>query len=164
MTSAKPLHVSIVVGRTSHPQAVIDDLWRRVEAAVDQRASRVTGTAVYASDGGPAVTVRDDRLDVLPLTKLRGGSFAAVLSHAAGKSGPVGVVGRLIRDNVESRRLAGALDRDAELQKIFQASDIVVAADVTADRSVWKLRKRTEAELVHGPTAMLHALREAVRG
>lgn len=163
MTPDKPLHLSIVVGRSSHPQAVIDDLWKRVVATVDQGASLVTGTAVYASDGGPAVTAHDERLDILPLAKLRSGRFAALLSVAAGKPGPVGVAGRLVRDNVESRRLARTLGRHAELQKIFLASDIVVAADITADRSVWKLRKRTGAELVHGPAAMLHVLRQSVR-
>jgi hypothetical protein len=163
VTSAKPLHLSIIVGRSSHPQAVIDDLWNRAVAAVGQEAGHVTGTAVYAYDGDPNVTVADDRLSVVPLAKHRGGRFASLVSAAATKPGPVGVAGRLLRDNLESRGLARALAGRADLQAEFRSSNVVVAADLTADRSVWQLRNHTGAGLVHGPIAMLHALRQTVR-
>ena len=163
MTSAKPLHVSIVVGRSSHPQAVIDDLWNRALGAVGQQAGQMTGTAVYAYDGAPTVTAGDHRLTVVPLAKPRGGRFAPLVSAAAGKPGPVGVAGRLLRDNLESRGLARTLAGRADLQEKFRSSDVVVAADLTADRSVWHLRNSTGAGLVHGPIAMLHALRESLR-
>lgn len=163
MTSAKPLHVSIVVGRSSHPQAVIDDLWNRAVGAVGRQASQITGTAVYAHDGDPSVTAGDDRLTVVPLAKPRGRPLALLASAAAGKPGPVGVAGRLLRDNLESRSLARTLAGRADLQAQFRSSDVVVAADLTADRSVWHLRNSTGAGLVHGPIAMLHALRESLR-
>jgi hypothetical protein len=163
VTSAKPLHVSIVVGRSSHPQAVIDDLWNRALGAVGQQAGQMTGTAVYAYDGDPTVTAGDHHLTVVPLAKPRGGRFASLLSAAAGKPGPVGVAGRLLRDNLESRGLARTLAGRADLQEKFRSSDVVVAADLTADRSVWQLRNSTDAGLVHGPLAMLHALREPLR-
>ena len=163
MTSAKPLHVSIVVGRSSHPQAVIDDLWNRAVGAAGQHAGRMTGTAVYAYDGTPAVTAGDGRLTVVPLARPRAGRFALLLSAAAGKPGPLGVAGRLLRDNLESRGLARTLAGRADLQENLRSSDVVVAADLTADRSVWQLRNNTGASLVHGPMAMLHALRETLR-
>ncbi|MFF2315680.1 hypothetical protein ACFVTE_05355 [Arthrobacter sp. NPDC058097] len=163
MTSAKPLHVSIVVGRSSHPQAVIDDLWSRAVGAVGQQAGQMTGTAVYAHNGDATVTAGDDRLTVVPLAKPRGGRLGSLVSAAAGKPGPVGVAGRLLRDNFESRSLARTLAGRADLQEKFRRSDVVVAADLTADRSVWQLRNKTGAGLVHGPIAMLHALRETLR-
>ena len=163
MTSGKPLHLSIVVGRSSHPEVVIDDLWNRAVGAWGQHAGKITGTAVYAYDGDPTVTVGDNRLTVVPLTQPSGGPVASLLTAAAGKPGPIGVTGRLIRDNLESRRLARTLGRRTDLQEIFRASDVVVAADLTADRSVWELRKHTGAGLVHGPIAMLHVLRHLAR-
>jgi hypothetical protein len=163
VTSAKPLHVSIVVGRSSHPQAVIDDLWNRAVGAVGQQASQMTGTAVFVYDGEATVTAGDDRLSVVPLAKPRGGRLTSLVSAAAAKPGPVGVAGRLLRDNFESRGLARTLAGRVDLQEKFRNSDVVVAADLTADRSVWQLRNNTRAGLVHGPIAMLHALRETLR-
>jgi len=163
MTSAKPLHLSIVVGRSSHPQAVIDDLWRRAVEVVGEQAGQMTGTAVYAYVGSPTVTAGDDRLSVVPLAKPRGGRVTSLVSAAAGKPGPVGVAGRLLRDNFESRALARTLAGRVDLQEKFRSSDVVVAADLTADRSVWLLRNSTRAGLVHGPIAMLDALRETLR-
>jgi hypothetical protein len=162
VTSVKPLHVCIVVGRSAHPQAVIDDLWKRASGAQGE-SGQITGTAVYASGGGPSVIVQDDRLSVAPLEKPGGSVFIAPATAAAGKPGPVGVIGRLLRDNFESRRLARTLAGRADLQEAFRGSDIVVAADLIADRAVWQLRNQTDAVLVHGPVAMVHALRQLVR-
>jgi hypothetical protein len=163
VTAAKPLHLSIVVGRSTHPQAVIDDLWKRALGTLGQETGPVTGTAVYAFDGEPTVTVPDDRLSVVPLAKPRAGRLTRLAAAAATKPGPAGVIGRLFRDNLESRALAKALAARADLQAQFRRSDVVVAADLTADRSVWQLRNSTGAGLVHGPIAMLHALRETLR-
>jgi hypothetical protein len=66
-------------------------------------------------------------------------------------------------DNLESRSVARAVAGRPNLQETFRRSDIIVAADLTADRSVWQLQKVTEARLVHGPVAMLHVLRQLVR-
>ncbi|CAH0143127.1 hypothetical protein SRABI83_00524 [Arthrobacter sp. Bi83] len=162
MKPARPIYLSIVVGRSSHPQAVIDDLWKRAVGAVGHDAGPVTGTAVYTVDGEKTVTVLDDRLSVVALPIAGGGRVSSLVSAAAGKPGPVGVAGRLFRDNLESRRLARSLAGRADLQERLRGSDVVVAADLTADRVVWQLRKRTDAELVHGPIAMLHALRQSV--
>lgn len=161
MTSDKALHLTFVVGRTKHPQSVIDDLWKRASGVVE--AAAVEGTAVYMDDGGSTVTIGDSRLSVVALAKPRPGPFTALLSSATRKSGPVGIAGRLLTDNLESRRVARAVAGRSDLQEAFRKSDIIVAADLTADRSVWQLQKLTDARLVHGPVAMLHALRQIVR-
>lgn len=161
MTSVKALHLTFVVGRTKHPQSVIDDLWNRALGASE--AVPVEGTAVYIDDGGSRVTIGDNRLRVVALAKPRSGRITALLSSAARKPGPVGIAGRLLVDNLDSRRAARAVAGRANLQETFRRSDIIVAADLTADRSVWQLQKLTDARLVHGPVAMLHVLRQAVR-
>jgi hypothetical protein len=164
MTGGKSLHISILVGRGAHPQAVIDDLWNRAASAVGESGGRISGTAVYTHDGEPAVTAADDRVNVVALQNPRAGRFATITSALASRPGPVGVVARLLRDNLESRRLARMVAGRADLMDTFRESDVVVAADLTADRSVWQLRNRTAAGLVHGPVAMLHVLRDATRG
>jgi hypothetical protein len=163
MTEQKPLHLSILVGRGAHPQAVMDDLWTRAAALADQNGYQMTGTVVYTHDDGPPVTPTDERVKVVTLAKSPAGRVTSLLSDAAGKPGPVGIAGRLARDNMESRRLAGAVARRKDLRDTLCGSDIVVAADLIADRAVWQLRKRTDADLVHGPIAMLHVLRRMVR-
>ncbi|WP_104136324.1 hypothetical protein [Arthrobacter sp. ZGTC131] len=161
MRDGKSLHISILVGRSAHPQAVIDDLWNRAAAAVGDAGGHISGTAVYTHDGETTVTPADDRVSVVALPKPRAGRLTSLVSALASKAGPVGVVARLVRDNLESRRLARTMAGRADLVETFSASDVVVAADITADRSVWQLRNRTAAGLVHGPVAMLHALRNA---
>lgn len=160
MTEQKPLHLSILIGRSAHPQAVVDDLWTRATGFANENGYRVTGTVVYSYDDGPSVTPVDERVKVVALAKSRTGRVTSLLSNAAGKPGPIGIAGRLARDNMESRRLAAAVARRRDLVDALCGSDIVVAADLTADRAVWQLRKRTDAELVHGPIAMLHVLRQ----
>lgn len=161
MTSVKALHVTFVVGRTKHPQSVIDDLWNRTLGATE--AVPVEGTAVYMDDGGSRVTIDDNRLSIVALAKPRPRPVSALLSAAAGRPGPVGIAGRLLMGNLDSRRVARAVAGRPNLQETFRKSDIVVAADLTADRSVWQLQKLTDARLVHGPVAMLHVLRQLVR-
>lgn len=163
MTAATPLHLCIVVGRSSHPQAVIEDLWKRAVEAMGRHATELTGTAVYEANGGPEVSVPDQRLKVVALAERHGGRVDSLMSAFAEQPGPVGIAGRLLRDNLESRRLARVLSCRADLQDRFRRSDVVVAADLTADRSVWQLRNHTRAELAHGPAAMLHALRQFAR-
>ena len=161
MTPVKALHLTFIVGRTKHPQSVIDDLWKRALGALE--AVPVEGTAVYIDDGGSRLTIGDSRLSVVALAKPRSGRITALLSSAARKPGPVGIAGRLLTDNLDSRRVARAVAGRWNLQETFRKSDIIVAADLTADRSVWHLQKLTDARLVHGPVAMLHVLRQIVR-
>lgn len=159
----EPLHISILVGRAAHPQAVIDDLWNRAAATAGEAGGVITGTAVYTPDGGSTVRSADERVSVVSLAKPGSSRVFNLVSGATAKSGVLGVAARLLRDNLESRRLARAIAGRADVIRTFCASDVVVAADLTADRAVWQLRNRTGASLVHGPMAMLHALRQAVR-
>ncbi|XAS66174.1 hypothetical protein V3C33_11735 [Micrococcaceae bacterium Sec5.7] len=91
------------------------------------------------------------------------GHIASLAASVAGRPGPLGAAGRLLRDNLGSRRLAKTVAKRKELVEVFCSSAVVVAADLTADRAVWQLRNRTGAELVHGPIAMLHAIRQTIR-
>lgn len=163
MTKQKPLHLSILIGRGAHPLAVMEDLWSRATDLADQNGCHLTGTVVYKQHDGPPISAVDERLKVVALGKSRAGRVTSLFSEAARRPGPVGIAGRLARDNLESRQLAAAVARRKDLLDTLCGSDIVVAADLIADRSAWQLRKRTDAELVHGPIAMLHVLRQIAR-
>ena len=99
MTGQKPLHLSILVGRGAHPQAVMDDLWSRATALADHNGYQMTGTVVYTYDDGPQVTPADERVKVVTLEKSPAGRVISLLADAARKPGPVGIAGRLARDN-----------------------------------------------------------------
>jgi hypothetical protein len=156
----KLLDVSILIGRSTHAQAVIDDLWLRASNHVTQDGRRLSGTVVYVDDGRSEVTASGAGLNVIALKVSRGGLCAQIWSALAEKGGPAGAAGRLVRDNLASRRLAKAIGQWPDIAATLCNSDIVVAADLIADRSVWRLRKRTPAHLVHGPIAMVHVLRQ----
>lgn len=159
MNQAKPLHISILVGRTGHPQAVIDDLWSRATRAADPAAWQVTGTAVQLCED-PAEPPRPvEGMQVVQIIAGDNMRLGAVLDALATRSGPIGMVGRLVRENVKSRQVARTLARHRDLLATFETSDVVVSADASADRAIWRLRKRTGAQLVHGPSAMVHAIR-----
>lgn len=159
--SLRTLEIAFVVGRGTHPQAVIDDLWNRAKGAVDQAEWRVIGTAAYVGVDVPVVTPTGEGLQVLALGGTSGGRIAQMCAILARKPGPLGVAGRLLRDNLESRRLARAVSRSKHLAEVFRRCTVVVSADLAANRTVWALRHRTNAALVHGPMAMQHAIRKA---
>lgn len=163
MTNKKCLEISVLVGRSAHPQAVIDDLWKRAVSVVDQERWQVTGTAVYVQDGSVTATSPDEGLSLVPLQAPREGLIAKLSSSVSSKPGPVGAAARLAQDNLASRRLAKAVANRKDLVDAFCGSAVVVAADLIADRAVWQLRSQTTAELVHGPVAMLHGLRQIAR-
>lgn len=164
MTRTKRLNVSIVVGQLSHAQAVIDDLVQRATGA-DVSAAWTVNVSVFQLDSGP----RDGRqagdqpqiVGIQPENPFWGLSR---IGRLAGVPGPVGVVGRLVRDNLESRRVATAVFRRPDVLASLRGSAVVVAADPSANRAVWQLRRLTGAHLVHGPAAMLHAIRLAAQG
>lgn len=163
MTNKKCLRISLLVGRSAHPQAVIDDLWKRVVGLVDQKRWQLEGTAVYLQDGRVTVTSPDDGLSLVPLEAPREELVAKLSSSVSSKPGPVGAAARLAQDNLASRRLARAVAHRKDLVETLRGSAVVVAADLIADRAVWQLRNQTDAELVHGPVAMLHVLRQLDR-
>lgn len=163
MTNKKCLEISILVGRSAHPQAVIDDLWKRAVSVVDQGKWKITGTAVYLQADSAGVTSPDDGLSLVALPAPHEGPVAKLSSSVSIKPGPVGAAARLAQDNLASRRLAKTVASRKDLVEGFRGSAVVVAADLIADRAVWQLRNQTDAELVHGPVAMVHALRQLVR-
>ncbi|WP_144671006.1 hypothetical protein [Arthrobacter sp. U41] len=153
------LRLGIVVGRSPHPQATLDNLWSRALESVEPTERQLSVTAAYVAGAGPAVVRSAPGLELVPLVPAGPGRLESVLSALSRKGGPLGIAGRLARDNWESRQLAKAVARSAGLQTALLAADVVVAADVAANRAVWQLRCRTAAPLVHGPIAMMHALR-----
>ncbi|WP_170133061.1 hypothetical protein [Arthrobacter livingstonensis] len=158
MSAPHQLRVGILVGQVSHPQAVIDDLWHRATGAAPagwQVQVEVVHVGTRPDSAQPAGGVQGI-VQLQPPTPFRG---SARLSALAGGQGPAGVVGRLVRDNLESRRVAVTLARRKDLVASLRGSAVVVAADPSADRAVWQLRKLTGAHLVHGPAAMVHAIK-----
>lgn len=161
---AKPLNISIVAGRVSHPEAVFDDLASRAQDAVDPAEWQVCLTIVHVDDGS-SVRERDvPGAKMVPLAAAGNGPVAPLFQTIAGKPGLVGVLGRLVRDNLESRTVAKSVVRRNDLLGVFQSSAVVVSADPSADRLVWGLRRKTGAHLVHGPIAMLHAINVLTKG
>lgn len=159
----RPLLVSIVVGRVGHGQSVIDDLRNRVEASVDPSDWEVEFIAVCV--GGYFPRHEESPVDwQVRLPADTGGILDAGFRRLAVKPGPVGAVGRLVRDNLESRRVASVLSRNSELLNKIRHSAVVVSADPSTSRVVWQLRKSTSAHLVYGPAAMLHAIRLVTQG
>jgi tartrate dehydratase beta subunit/fumarate hydratase class I family protein len=153
------LRLGIVVGRSPHPQATLDDLWGRAVESMKPREAQLSGTALFVADGGPAPVSPSPRLELVPLAPAGSERLDAFIGALARKGGPLGVAGRLARDNRESRLLARSIAGRAELQSVLVDADVVVAADVSANRAVWELRRRTSASLVRGPIAMMHVLR-----
>lgn len=164
MTATGTVRVAIVLGRNAHPQATLDDLWARARDAVEPAGLQLSGTALVLAGAGSLPT-GGGTLQVLPVPPATPGRLGAAVGNAvdtaARKGGPLGIAGRLVRDNLESRRLSRSVARRGELQAALLGADVVVAADVAANRAVWRLRRRTAAPLVHGPVAMMHALRRA---
>ncbi|NUU31089.1 hypothetical protein [Arthrobacter sp. C9C5] len=159
MNQTRDLRLGIVLGCSPHPQATLEDLWSRASDAAEPAGFRLSGTAFYVADRGQVPVSPDSALELVPLPPVGPGRLDAAIGAVARKGGPLGVAGRLARDNRESRVLARSIAGRAELQAALLAADVVVAADVSANRAVWQLRRRTPAPLVHGPIAMMHALR-----
>lgn len=163
MNQPKPLAISFLLDGGSHPQAVIDDLWNRARGAIDPERWTLTGTAAYVAGPGTVLTAPGGDLALVAIAGVETGRIGSLLSSAAAKPGPAGVMGRLLQANLRSRQVARAVARRPDLAGVFAGSAVVVSAHVSADRAVWRLRKRTTAELVHGPVAMVHALRQLGR-
>ncbi|MDO5751479.1 hypothetical protein, partial [Arthrobacter sp.] len=75
----------------------------------------------------------------------------------------MGILARLLRYNVDSRRIARAFEADKILRAEVCGVDIIVAADPEADRALWNMRRKTGAQLLHGPFAMTNALAALAR-
>ncbi|PYI39815.1 hypothetical protein CVS30_03915 [Arthrobacter psychrolactophilus] len=155
----KILNISIVAGQTQHPEAVFNDLCSRARGVIDSSAWTLALTIVHVSDGSEHIQVDESDTTLASLSAAQQGKAASVCALLAGKPGPVGILGRLLQDNLESRRVARSLINNKSLMAQLRSSAVVVSADPSAIRSVWGLRKQTGAHLVHGPIAMVHAIK-----
>lgn len=162
MSEQKTLNVSFLVSAGPHNQAVIEDLWSRAARIVDAAGWQLRGTAAYLGAPGSVTQIQDGTLKLVAINAPSTGKLSTFAASASTKPGPVGVAGRLLRDNLRSREVAHVVAQRKELLAALVASDVVVSGEVSADRAVWKLRKQTKAELVHGPVAMAHSLRKLV--
>ncbi|RAN79308.1 hypothetical protein B5P43_15460 [Bacillus sp. SRB_336] len=157
------LRLGIMVGNVAHPQTVIDGLWTQATGALGTPGPQLVAVAVYVDDGGPGVVLPRPGLSVVALDLKPAGRLAGGTVLLAARKGAIGVAGRLLRDNLQSRRVARALAAHAQARRALSDADVVVSSDPAADRAVWLLRKRSQAQLMHGPVAMMHALRQLQR-
>ncbi len=159
MMAPKILNISIVAGQTPHPEAVVNDLCTRARGAVDASKWTLALNIIHVSDDSESIQVDESDTALLTLNAAPKGKIAVFCELLAGKPGPVGVLGRLLQDNLESRSVARSLVRDKTHLKQLRGSAVVVSADPSAIRTVWGLRRQTGAHLVHGPIAMVHAIK-----
>lgn len=160
----EPINLAILLGRSERPDMAIDELWRRAQSAVAEYGVPIRCVAVYPHP--PHETARPNirDVDVVELKVAALGRIGKLMSSLAVKPGLLGIVGRLAKYNLASRRVARALEADRRLIDIFCRADVIVSADPEADRAVWLLRQRTNARLMHGPFAMANALSEVAKG
>lgn len=164
MTSRPPVQLGIVLGRSTHPQTVIDDLWRQANNCVAGFNRPLNAVVVYVDDGGQAAVPPSRAVAVVPLRLAAAGKLSAMADSLGRSKGVPGIMGRLLTENLYSRRVARALKTHADTERRLCSSDVIVSADPAADRSVWRLRTRSSAKLMHGPFAMISALRDQSPG
>lgn len=157
---SKVIQLSIVLGRTHRPDIAIADFWQRARSAVEGLAVSIDCTAIYVADSDRGEEISHDGLKVVRLDISDNGRLSNFADRSVTKAGPLGVLARLAAYNLASRAVAHAVAADAELATAICTSDVIVAADPEADRAIWKLRRRTDAKLLHGPFAMANALAE----
>lgn len=158
------VQLAIVLGLASHPQTVIDDYWGQAQNCFVGSTQQLRAVVVYVDDGKAAVIPSNDRIVTVAIRVAPGGRPAAVVQALGRCRGALGAIGRLLTDNLRSRRVAKAVAQHSDLRRALCASDVVVAADPAADRAVWQFRNQTSALLMHGPFAMVSALRRRVAG
>lgn len=163
MTGETDVKLGMMLGLVSHPQTVIDDLWAQAQAALGGEAGRLRAVVVYISDGEHHVVPRSTSMQLVCLQARPQGALASMAQKLSTQASVAGIIGRLLRDNLHSRRVAKALAAHAEGRALLCGSDVVVSADPVADRAVWQLRNTTAAQLMHGPFAMMGALRKTIK-
>lgn len=164
MTQPQKIQLGIVLGRSARPQTVIEDLWRQAESCVSGLNRPLTAVVVYVDDGAQHPVPPGPEVTLVPLRLSATGKFSAMAGAVGRSKGIPGIVGRLLTENFYSRRVARALKVHPETERQLCSADVIVSADPAADRSVWRLRNRSSAKLMHGPYAMVNALRDQTLG
>ncbi|WP_434993721.1 glycosyltransferase [Arthrobacter sp. Ld5] len=148
-TPAVTRAVKVLVVMDEGSKEVLDDLRARA-ATIDGVTLSLTA---FAADG---IRMGGEGHDLL---LARPGQAERQAQRLASARGPAGVAGRLLRDNLRSRRLARSVLKDSLFMSELPTADVVLAADAGATRAVWQLRSRTGADLVRGTLALAHVLR-----
>lgn len=159
----KAIHLSILLGGAHRPDIAIDDFWQQAQSAVAASAVPIECMAIYVSSSDPGEEIARDGVNVVRLDISDNGQLNNFIDGWTTRSGPLGVLARLAKTNLASRKVARAVAANPELTVLMCASDVIVAADPEADRAIWKLRRRTDARLLHGPFAMANALAEVAQ-
>lgn len=157
------IKLAVLLGHGERAGTAIDELWRRAQSAVeayDVRLSCVAGYSQMPHETQNIVRSGIESFGIMIPAYGRLDGFADLLTT---KSGPFGIMGRLARYNLRSRRLGRALQSDPKIKDIYCSADVIVSADPEADRAVWMLRRSTTARLMHGPFAMANALSEVAK-
>ena len=157
------IQLAILLGRGERADMAIAELWRSAQTAVAEYDVPVLCVAGYAQLAHEADTLSHTDVEVVGLKVPPAGRLGALVDSLASKQGPLGIMGRLAKYNLASRRVAHALKANSRLMDRFCNADVIVAADPEADRAVWGLRGKTDARLMHGPFAMANALSEAAK-
>ncbi|MET4004163.1 hypothetical protein ABIB48_002901 [Arthrobacter sp. UYCu511] len=160
MTPVNVIDLGIVIGLASHPQTALDGLWNQALVALDGDATRLRAVVLFVDDGSQPVVSPSPFVTLMSLTPGSGGTLHRLTTPLSRRKGVFGVVGRLLRDNLYSRRVAKSVAVQRDAVRLLCAADVVVSADTAADRAVWNLRQHSCAELMHGPFAMMAALRK----
>lgn len=164
MTPPQAVKLGIVLGRSTRPQMVIEDLWRQAESCVSVLNRPLNAVVIFVHDGTELPLPPNPDVTLVPIRLSATGKFTDMAGAMGQGKGIPGVVGRLLTENFYSRRVARALRSHPDTERQLCLADVIVSADPAADRSVWRLRKRSAAKLMHGPYAMVSALRDQTPG
>lgn len=164
MTPPQAVQLGIVMGRSTRPQTVIEDFWRQAESCVSGLNRPLNAVVIFVDDGTELPVPPSPAVTLVPVRLAATGKFSDMACAMGRGSGIPGVVGRLLTENFHSRRVARALKAHPEAERQLCSADVIVSADPAADRSVWRLRNRSSAKLMHGPYAMVSALRDQTPG
>lgn len=162
MSRKKTLKVAILIGRSGSLEALGEDVWRLAIDAVAPSDYTLQGLLAYSGQKQPR-ELSSEALELVHFESLKVNKFVKLAEIVAEKTGATGVIGRLWLENLESRRLHRAFSDRRDLRESFCEAAVIVALDVPAIRAVWSLRKRTDAQLMSGAGAMVHAIRQIGR-
>lgn len=158
MTAVNAIDLGIVIGLASNPQTALEGLWNQALDALAGDAPRLRAVVLFVDDGSQPVVAPSPFVTLVSLTLPAEGTAHALAASLSRRNGAVGVVGRLLRDNLYSRRVAKSVSAQLEAVRRLCAAEVIVSADTAADRAVWRLRRHSRADLMHGPFAMKAAL------